>query len=161
VLCLALLPWIRSVRGNEPDGGAPRRARISSFALGAACLAWLPYRLAHDTIGPVMPLLETLFTAVFVASGLFLLAGAAVLTQAPRTLLRLGTWLALALLLMYARRWAGALDGTAAAVAQGLLLAVPAAAGALLLALGAQAWRELRPAAAAAPLAPQSSASIR
>ena len=159
VLCLALLPWIRSVRGNAPDGGAPLRARVSALVLGAACLAWLPYRLAPGALGAAAPLFETLFSVVFVASALFLLAAVAVLTRASRALLRLSAWMAPLLLLMEARRWSGDLSGAAATLAQGLVLAVPAAAGALLLGLAAQAWRELQPAPAVA--APQSSASIR
>jgi PAT family beta-lactamase induction signal transducer AmpG len=166
LLCLLLLPWIRTVRGNQPDGGAPMRARVSALVLGLACIAWLPYRLGHGALGAAAPLFEILFTVVFVASALFLLAGAAVLTHASRALVRAGSWMALLLLLMYARRWAGEFDGAVALVVEWSVRLVPVAAGALLLALGAQSWRELRPTAAgpepaaAGPL-PQTSASIK
>ncbi|HET7526611.1 MAG TPA: MFS transporter, partial [Burkholderiaceae bacterium] len=161
LLCLALLPWIRTVRGNQPDGGAPLRARASAVVLGLACIAWLPYRLNQAGLGAAAPLFETLFTVVFVASALFLLAGAAVLTQASRALLRAAPWIALLLLAMYARRWSGELGGNAAQVAAWLINLLPVAAGALLLALAAQAWRELQPAPAAGGPLPQTSASIR
>jgi PAT family beta-lactamase induction signal transducer AmpG len=161
--CLLLLPWIRAVRGNVPDGGAPLRARASALILGVACIAWLPYRLSAGALGAAAPIFETVFTVVFVASALFLLAGAAVLSSASRALLRAGAWMALLLLLMYARRWAGNLGAPQADWAGHLILAVPLAAGVLLLMLAAQAWRELvaAPAAAGGAALPQSSASIR
>lgn len=160
LLCLALLPWIRTVRGNQPDGGAPTRARVSALVLGLACIAWLPYRLGQDSLGAAVPLFETLFTVIFVASALFLLAGAAVLTQASRTLVRAGGWMALLLLLMYARRWS-AEWGSVAQAATWLFHLVPVAAGALLLTLATQVWRELQPAPASAGPLPQTSASIK
>jgi PAT family beta-lactamase induction signal transducer AmpG len=161
--CLLLLPWIRTVRGNEPDGGAPLRARISAVVLGLACLAWVPYRLEQAALGAAAPIFETVFTVAFVASALFLLAGAAVLKDAPRALVRAGAWMALLLLLMYARRWAGAPGAPLAGVANGVILAVPVVAGLLLLALAAQRWRELGGATAVGGGAavPQTSASIR
>jgi PAT family beta-lactamase induction signal transducer AmpG len=161
LFCLALLPWIRTVRGNQPDGGAPVRARVSALLLGMACIAWLPYRLGQGALGAAAPVFETLFTVVFVASALFLLAGAAVLTQGSRVRVRAGVWMALLLLLMYARHWSGGLSGGAVLIAQWVLHLVPVAAGALLLSLAAQTWRELQPAPSAAEPAPQTSASIR
>jgi hypothetical protein len=101
---------------------------------------------------------------VFVASALFLLAGSAVLKQAPRALLRAGAWMALLLLLMYARRWAAQLGAPFADVAGTVILAVPVIAGLVLLALAAQAWRELGVAAlpnADGTAMPQTSASIK
>jgi MFS transporter, PAT family, beta-lactamase induction signal transducer AmpG len=161
--CLLLLPWIRAVRGNVPDGGAPLRARGSAVLLGVACIAWLPYRLGSSALGAAAPIFETVFTVVFVASALFLLAGAAVLQHAPRALLRAGAWMALLLLLMYARRWAAQLPPPLADGARYVVLWVPVAAGLLLLSLAMQAWRELNRAADAVPggMAPQTSASIR
>lgn len=160
LFCLALLPWLRSVRGNEPDGGAPARARISAVALAAGCFAWLPYRLGHAALGAAAPVLETLFTVVFVASALFMLAGAAVLTQGARMLVRAAGWMALLMLLMYARRWSGEFSGGAAKLVSWLILLVPVAAGLLLLALAGRRWGELR--SEATPLiAPQTTASIR
>jgi MFS transporter, PAT family, beta-lactamase induction signal transducer AmpG len=161
LFCLALLPWIRTVRGNQPDGGAPMRARISAAVLGLACIAWLPYRLGQGALGAAAPVFETLFNVVFVASALFLLAGAAVLTQGSRAWARAGGWMALLLFLMYARRWSGGFSGDAAQAVSWLIHLVPVVAGFLLLALATQAWRELRPAPAAADAAPHTSASIK
>jgi PAT family beta-lactamase induction signal transducer AmpG len=160
LFCLALLPWIRMVRGNQPDGGAPMRARVSAAVLGLACIAWLPYRFMQSALGAAAPLFETLFTVVFVASALFLLAGTAVLARASRPLLRACGWMALLLLLMYARRWSDEWGGAAQA-ALWLFQLVPVAAGALLLTLAAQAWRELQPAPSSAEPLPQTTASIK
>jgi PAT family beta-lactamase induction signal transducer AmpG len=139
LFCIALLPWMTSVRGNAPDGGAPVRARWSAVVLGVACIGWLPYKLGQGALGAAAPIFETLFTVVFVASGLFMLAGAAVLHGVSPALRRLGVAVAMLLLAMYARRWLG----EAGAMVQWALRIVPLLGGALLLALAAQAWREL------------------
>ena len=151
--CLALLPWMRSVRGNAADGGAPARARVSALILGVACLAWLPYRMFQHTLGAAAPLFEMLFTVVFVAAALFLLASAAVLAGYSRALVRGSAWLALLLLLMYARRWVTPMSeslGNAFASPQAIASAaelavrvVPLLATALLVALALRPWREL------------------
>jgi PAT family beta-lactamase induction signal transducer AmpG len=152
--CLALLPWMRSVRGNAPDGRAPARARASAWILAAACIAWLPYRMGQGALGAAAPVFETLFTVVFVASALFLLASAAVLAGSARALVRLGAWLAPLMLLMYARRWVGAAaawfgDADRAQVfahaAELVLRTVPLLAATLLIALALRPWRELDP----------------
>jgi hypothetical protein len=67
------------------------------------------------------------------------------------------------LLLLYARRWAGKLAAPLADVAGYLILAVPVVAGLLLLALAAQAWRELAatPSADGGAAVPQTTASMR
>jgi PAT family beta-lactamase induction signal transducer AmpG len=152
--CLALLPWMKSVRGNEPDGRAGGRARLAAVILGLGCLAWLPYRLNQAALGAAGPIFETLFTVIFVASALFLLAGAVVLADSARALTRAGAWLAPLLLLMFARRWVDAIAGwlgfaagpnTFTAAAELVVRALPLAGGVLLLALAMQAWRELQP----------------
>jgi PAT family beta-lactamase induction signal transducer AmpG len=154
VACLALLPWMKSVRGNEPDGGASARARLTAIVLGLACLAWLPYRMNQAALGAASPIFETLFTVVFIAAGLFLLAGSVVLNGSARSLARAGAWFAPLLLLMFARRW---VDSIAAALGYGqrpnafadvaeiALRVVPLAGAVLLLTLALQAWRELQP----------------
>lgn len=155
--CLALIPWMRSVRGNVADGGAPARARASAAILALACLLWLPYRIGQGALGAAAPMFETLFTVVFVAAALFLLAGSAVLTGSPRALVRLGAWLAPLLLLMYARRWVGAVAAqfgdvdSARAFTQSAEMAIralPLLAAAVLIALALRPWRELEPASA-------------
>ncbi|MBL8320051.1 MAG: MFS transporter [Burkholderiaceae bacterium] len=148
LFCIALLPWMTSVKGNAPDGGAPVRARWSAVVLGLACMAWLPYKLGQSALGAAAPIFETLFTVVFVASGLFLLAGAAVLHGTSPAVKRVGVAIAVLLLAMYARRWLG----DAGEVVQWSLRLAPVIGGAMLLSLAAQAWREL--AAARAEPAP-------
>ena len=137
-LCLLLLPWMRNVHGNDPDGAAPRRARWAASALAAACFAWLPYKALPELAGAARPIFETAFTMVFVASALFLLAGSAV-TGAGSRVARIGAWIAPLLLLMYARRWLGDAGPAVAA----LLMAVPVAGALLLLASAFNPWREL------------------
>ena len=150
--CLALLPWMKSVRGNQPDGGAAARARFAAVVLGLACLAWLPYRMNQAALGAAGPIFETLFTVVFVGAALFLLAGSVVLSGSARTLTRAGAWLAPLLLLMFARRWVDALaaalgfagQGNAfSAAAEMFVRGVPLIGGVLLFALALQSWREL------------------
>lgn len=146
LFCIALLPWMKGVKGNAPDGGAPERARWSAVALGVGCIAWLPYKLGQGALGAAAPIFETLFTVVFVASGLFLLASAAVLQGVPPALRRLGTVMAVLLLAMYARRWLG----DAGAAVQWALRLGPVVGGCLLLLLAMQPWRELASRAAPA-----------
>ncbi|HET9822463.1 MAG TPA: MFS transporter [Burkholderiaceae bacterium] len=140
--CLLLLPWMKNVAGNAPDGAAPVRARVAALVLGLACLMWVPYKLNQAALGAAAPIFETVFTVVFVASALFLLASASVLGAGSRTLARPAPWMALALLAMYGRRW---FEQPAM-----LWLLVPVAGGAWLLALAAQGWQELRAAPAPA-----------
>jgi hypothetical protein len=117
----------------------------------------LPYRIGQGALGAAAPVFETLFTVVFVAAALFLLAAAAVLAGTARALVRLGAWLAPLLLLMYARRWVGAMAAwfgdadRAQAFAQAaeiVVRAVPLLAAALLIALALRPWRQLEPAPA-------------
>jgi len=98
--CLLFLPFIRPSLRPEGDGGAPARARWVAALLAFGCLAWVPYRVGLWTAGAAAPILETLFTLVFVASAVFLAAGGATLgTQLGRA----GLWLAPLLLAMHAR----------------------------------------------------------
>jgi len=108
-------------------------------------------------------ILLVVLTVVFIASALFLLAGAAVLARPSRTLLRVSVAMAPLLVLMYARRWAGQLSAPLADWAGFAILAVPVVAGLLLLTLSALVWRELHDTAesAAGGPRPQTSASIK
>ena len=159
LLCIALLPWMKAVKANAPDGGGPARARWSAVVLGLACIAWLPYRLGQEALGPAASILETLFTVVFVASALFMLAGAAVLHGSAQALKSVGIVLAPLLLAMYARRWLG----DAGTAVEWTIRLVPVIGGGVLLTLAAQGWRELtgsRDEVLPGAL-PQTSASIR
>ncbi len=141
LLCLAFLPAMKR-RSESTDEEAGNRARWASMALGAACLSWLPYGAFHDLLGKAQPIVNTLFTLVFVASALFLLAAREVVGEAASLWRRASFWTALLLLAMHARHWVGAMDssGIPGAVAQVLLVAVPLAGGLMLLILGSRKW---------------------
>jgi len=100
------------------------------------------------------------FTLVFIASALFLLAGRAVLGDAARALTRFGAWLAPLLFLMYARYYIDGIAGWFSFLmpagnfrnaAEFALRAVPLASGVVLLLLALRPWRELRPQPAGTP----------
>ena len=138
--CLLFLPFIRPSRQPEGDGGAPARARWVAGLLSFGCLAWVPYRLGLWPAGAAAPILETLFTLVFVASAVFLAAGG---TTLGTRLGRAGLWLAPLLLAMHARH-----GFPAAGLAY---VAVPVLAAALLAWQARLSWQAL----ASRPLAPQ------
>ncbi len=141
LLCLAVLPLIKASATAEMqsqgDGGGARRARRLAALLAAGCLAFLAYRSGVWKAGAAAPMFETLFTLVFVASAVFLAAGAPVLGRSAPRLGRLGLVLAPLLLAMYLRRWWPQLE---------IFYWVVPAAGALLLAAQARlAWPVLKP----------------
>lgn len=163
VVGIALIPFMKK-RPGEPfaDAAAPMRARAVAGALGALCLAWLPYREWHETFGAAQPIAGTLFTLVFVGSALFLLAGKAVVGASAQKLSRTGASIAPLLLLMYARYYLDAIAGWLSfavdaeafkAGAEIAMRAIPLAGGIVLLLLALQPWRELRPQPAAAAAA--------
>ncbi|MBC7918263.1 MAG: MFS transporter [Rhodoferax sp.] len=161
LLCIALLPYMkRTVAGaGFSDEAGPRRARGLAAGLGVMCLAWWAFAQWGDLAGAAKPIFGTLFTLVFVASALFLLAARAVLGPQGGWVARVGTWLAPLLLAMYARYY---LDGigkwleplvdaaTFKQGAEGVMLAVTLVAGLVLLLLATQPWLAMRPVAAAA-----------
>lgn len=156
LVCLLFLPWMKRMDGPAArfaDERGPRRARAMAFVLGSLCCAWWPYSVWQTDFGAAQPIMGTLFTLIFIASALFLLAGGAVLgddTGWPR---RLGAWLAPLLLLLYGRYY---LDG----IAQGLsaqidplvfrgladsaMRAVTLSAGAVLMLLATKPWCEMQ-----------------
>jgi len=146
VLCLAVLPFIRPSATPEGDGGGAVRARVIAALLATMCVLWLPYRLGVWNAGAAAPIMETLFTLVFVAAAVFLAAGCAVLGDSARMLGRAGLVLAPLLLAMHARRWWPGMD------THGYYLVVPAAAAIVLAAQARLGWGVLRiePAAALA-----------
>lgn len=140
-LCLLLLPFIRPVADPAGDGGAAPRARALALMLALGCLAWLPYRMGWWSAGAAAPVVETAFTLVFVASAVFLAAGAMLLADSAPRLRTAGLLLAPLLLAMYLRQQLPQ-PGIA-------YLAVPLLAAAVLAAQGRLAWNGLaRPAAA-------------
>ena len=144
LLTLAVLPFIRPPGRAEAAGAAARRARALAWGLALVCLGWLPFQHWGAALGAAQGVVNTLFTLGFIAGALVLLAGAALL---PRSLLtRLAPWVALALLALYARRFAPPGPGLQ------LVCGAVALAGALVLAAVArQPWAAL---AAPAPALP-------
>jgi len=136
LICLGVLPFIKPSATPAGDGGGARRARRLALILATGCVAWLPYRAGAFDAGAAAPIFETLFTLVFVATAVFLAAGAATLGSSARLAGRLGLVLAPLLLAMYARRWWPQLDL--------LYFAVPAAAALVLMVLARQPWLVLR-----------------
>ena len=108
--------------------------------LGLLCLGFVVWWQLHDRSGRAAGLVNTLFTLVFVASALFLYAGTLLqpLSAAGQRLSRL---LALALLLVYLRRFVSVLPTEALATAASFVIsAVAVLAGLWLLRLGSRPW---------------------
>lgn len=135
---LLLIYQLRPSKAGEEKPGAPaRRARWVAGVLAAVCLAWIPFMLDLEAAGKARGIVNTFFTLGFVAAALMLLAAAAML---PRSLLtRLAPWVALALLLMYARRFF-----EPSLLLHGVLGATVLAGAALLIGLARHRWDELR-----------------
>jgi MFS transporter, PAT family, beta-lactamase induction signal transducer AmpG len=124
---IALLPWlVRSVA--LCDEAAERRARTVGRVLAAACLVFVPWWWLHDRAESANDILQTIFTFFFVASALYLAAGG-LLQRESAAFTRAARVLALALLLMYARRWVPAMHDALHDPAR-LVVAVVALAGA-------------------------------
>jgi MFS transporter, PAT family, beta-lactamase induction signal transducer AmpG len=117
LVSLALLPWLArplgsgSGSGGEStralafgDGAAARRARVMGLVLAAACVAFVVWWLTHDPKGPATGVANTLFALAFVAAALYLYAGS-LLQNESAAAVRASRMLAVALLLLYARRW--------------------------------------------------------
>lgn len=155
MICIAAIPFMARKAGEAfVDNAAPMRARAVAGILGLMCLAWLPYRIWHEAFGAAQPIAGTVFTLVFIASALFLLAGHAVLGDTTRALTRVGAWLAPLLFAMYARYFIDGIAGwlsflmPAENFKYGIEIAmrgVPLVTGVLLLLLALRPWRELSP----------------
>lgn len=146
-LCVLLLPaMVRSERFT--DALASARARQLALVLGIACLSWLFYLPNQAALGRGQAVAGTFYTLVFVASALFLLAGREVLGDSFGRGRQLAAWLALGLLLMYLRKFVPGLAGQPLlhGLAQGVLYAVPLAAGLWLLMLSRKGWEAMTPA---------------
>lgn len=141
LLCLMFLPAMKPPT-EFTDSRSGARARIAALTLGLACLSWLAYWPLRAHAGSAQPVIGSFYTLVFVASALFMLGGRAALDGSATRWLRALPWLAVLLLALYARHWIDALAAAPvlAMAAQLLLLAVPMAAGMVLLALSRNAW---------------------
>jgi PAT family beta-lactamase induction signal transducer AmpG len=134
LLCLLFLAALRPSATPAGDGGAPARARALAAVLAVGCLAFGAWRLAGWDAGAARPVLETLFTLVFVGSAVFLAAGGAALGT---PLGRVGIVLAPLLLALHARHWVPQ--------AEAAYVAVALAAAVLLAAQARLRWETLRP----------------
>ena len=136
LLCLVVLPFIKPADNPGGDGGGSGRARVLALVLALGCLAWIPFRAGLLPVGTAAPIFETLFTLVFVASAVFLGAGAIVLGTSAGLLSRLGLVMAPLLLAMYVRKWWPQADW--------LYYVVPVAGAMLLFAQSRLSWQALR-----------------
>lgn len=148
-LCVLLLPWMKREAGaGVADAQAAARARAMALVLAAACFGFVAWWLMHDPQGRAVGIANTGFTLAFVASALFLYAST-LLQQLSPAWQRVARLAALALLLLYARRW---LDLQAMPELRWLVAAVAAAGGALLVFIARAAWPGLaRDASSPAP----------
>jgi PAT family beta-lactamase induction signal transducer AmpG len=136
LLSLLVLPLLKPVALAEAAGMAAKRARLLGWILAIACLAWLPFAHWGAQLGAAQGIVNTFFTLGFIASGVLLLAAAALLPRSIFT--RAAPWMALALLLLYARRF---FDPSLVLQASTSLVALAAAL--MLLKLARHSWREL------------------
>jgi len=154
--CLLVIPWLKpsdATVNRYADALGPQRARGMALGLGLACLAWAPYSYWSASFGAAKPIMGTLFTVIFIASALFLLASRAVLAEAGGWPARLGVWMAPLLLLLYARYYLDAIAGwlpagisapAFVAGAQNAVLAVTVLAGVTLLLLRGRPWQKMQ-----------------
>lgn len=154
--CILVIPWLKRTDGaadSYADARGPKRARAMALGLGLACMAWAPYSYWSASFGAAKPIMGTLFTVVFIASALFLLASRAVLAEAGGWPARVGAWMAPLLLLLYVRYF---LDAIASYLPAGLsapafvtgmqnaMVGVAVLAGVVLLLLRGQPWQTMQ-----------------
>lgn len=153
---LLVLPLTRRRQADPPgfnDTRGADRARAFARALALLCLAWLPVYAVQDSLGSAQPIAHTLFSLVFIASALFLLAGGMVLGDTAAS--PIATWakrFAPLLLLMLARTH---LEGLAhllsplvtlqqlQSIGPWLFCSLPVLAAVLLWQMAGQPWRGL------------------
>ena len=147
---LLVLLWIRpSKAGEEKPDSAARRARWVCWGLTAICLAWWAYHFAGSHLGAAKGIVNTFFTVGFVAAALVLLAACALLAR--EAALRVAPWVALGLLLVYARnfpaplgRWTGLGTEAMQTLLGQITLGVTLLAALLMLRLALHRWDELK-----------------
>lgn len=154
VLSLVLLLWMKTPTSHAmSDAKTIGRARHSALVLGLACLSWLPYSWFQTSFGEAQALMQTLFTLVFVAGALFLLASREVLGQELHRWRSPALVAALALLLVYLRKYIS--DAPESAWLhhglQVLLLGIPLFAGLVLIAVSRLSWRTMHDTGPASP----------
>lgn len=153
--CLIVIPFLKRLDiqgGGFIDDRGPQRARLLALMLGIFCICWWPYTHWQTEFGSAQRLIGTIFTVIFVASALFLLAGRAVQGPNGGVTARIGMWFAPLLLLMYSRYFLDAIGKWFApaitpdafkTIAESGMLLVTVGAGVLLVMQATQAWREM------------------
>jgi len=137
---IALLPWLaRPLSAVLCDANAGRRARLMGRTLAAACVAFVAWWLLHDPRGPTAGLASTVFTLVFVATALYLYAGGLLQTDSE-AVVRGTRVLAVAVLLLYARRWLPELPTVPQELGRWVVAAVPLVAAAALWRMAGRPW---------------------
>lgn len=170
LVSLAILPWMKASgtatgASRWADASAATRARGLALVLAIGCAAWLPYAHWQTALGAAQPITGTFFTLIFIASALFLLAGAAVIGRDAPWLSKLAPWVAPLLLLMSLRYFVDSIaNGLAPLVPMASFKAamplvfdlIALAGGALLLLYSLRPWQQLGgsdPSASAAVIA--------
>ncbi|XHS77831.1 MFS transporter [Burkholderiaceae bacterium UC74_6] len=141
-LCVLLIPRMTAAAAKA-DGQGAARARLSALVLGLCCLSFLVYWPCREQLGAGQPIASSFYTLIFVASGLFLLAGREVLGAAAGALRRPALWLFLPLMALYARNFTDKMTDMPALITavQVLCYAVPLLAGLLLVMLSRRDWQ--------------------
>lgn len=137
---IALLPWLaKPSSGAVHDAGAARRAALMGRTLATACIAFVAWWWLHEPAGPTAGIAGTVFTLVFVASALYLYAGT-MLQDEGAAFDRGARLLAVALLLLYARRWLPLAPAPWAEAGHWAVAAVALAAAAWLWRMAGRPW---------------------
>jgi PAT family beta-lactamase induction signal transducer AmpG len=153
---LAVLRFTRRRPGDPSgysDAHADSRARSLARALALLCLAWLPVHAMQSQFGTAVAIVNTVFSLVFIASMLFLLAGGTVLASGQPQLARQASRFAPLMLLLLIRNSMDSIAGFFSAfvaaervqqVAEVAFYGLPLVAAGLLWRLSQQAWESLR-----------------
>ncbi|MBC7602675.1 MAG: MFS transporter [Ramlibacter sp.] len=140
-LCCLLLPFMKRQTSGYTDAFANARARNTAVVLGLLCLSWLLYWPNRALLGSGQPIVNTLFTLVFIASALFLLAGREVLGTQAGLWRVVSLWTAPLLLAMHLRYQLDKIGNPAAhSVAESLMYLVPFLGGVVLIGMSTRNW---------------------
>lgn len=142
-LCILLLPAMYKRSEGFTDALAAGRASRTALVLGLLLIAWIPYWLLRDVFGKAQPIVGgTFYSLVFIASALYLFAGREVLGASIGRSRAFAVWLAIGLVAMYGRNFLDKLAGMPALVSviEAVMLAVPLAAGLLLVNMSRRNW---------------------
>lgn len=154
-LCFLLLLPLTRRRPTDPAGFDDRkssgRARALAWALAVLCLLWPAVQAEQSVLGSAQPIADTVFSLVFVASALLLLAGGTMLDSERPVLARAARWAALPLLALLLRSYAEHLPAALQGLYQVVALGAPLLAAVLLWQLARRPWQALVVSDAAEP----------